>query len=144
MWAARACGRLGFRACGRLGFAKAKKSAGGGDVYEAFQLSPYGAYAAVGSSAATATGGHDTLSEIRRLPPATATCHLRCYCRRYCHCRTKEDILSEIRRLQAEMSVLEDRVNISNKIMNGDSHPGPLNTEPTPAPHEVKQEEKDK
>lgn len=33
--------------------------------------------------------------------------------------RSKEDILSEIRRLQNEMSALEDRVALSNKMMNG-------------------------
>lgn len=34
-------------------------------------------------------------------------------------CSSKEDILSEIRRLQNEMSALEDRVALSNKMMNG-------------------------
>lgn len=36
-----------------------------------------------------------------------------------CVPRSKEDILSEIRRLQAEMSALEDRVQSSAKMMNG-------------------------
>lgn len=37
------------------------------------------------------------------------------------HERSKEDILSEIRRLQGEMSALEDRVQVSTKLMGGDS-----------------------
>ena len=36
-----------------------------------------------------------------------------------CTCRSKEDILSEIRRLQSEMSALEERVQSSVKVMNG-------------------------
>ncbi|KAJ9528879.1 hypothetical protein QJQ45_000441 [Haematococcus lacustris] len=38
--------------------------------------------------------------------------------------RSKEDILSEIRRLQSQMSALEDRVQNSAKIMNGGSNVG--------------------
>jgi hypothetical protein len=33
--------------------------------------------------------------------------------------RSKEDILSEIRRLQSQMAELEDRVSSSAKVMNG-------------------------
>mmetsp|Transcript_7911 Transcript_7911/g.16979 ORF Transcript_7911/g.16979 Transcript_7911/m.16979 type:complete len:399 (+) Transcript_7911:320-1516(+) len=62
--------------------------------------------------------------------------------------RSKEDILSEIRRLQSEMAMLEDRVQSSAKIMNGSS--GALNgdakvpSNPTPPPHELPQGDKDK
>lgn len=38
--------------------------------------------------------------------------------------RSKEDILSEIRRLQSEMSALEDRVQTSAKLMNGNGTNG--------------------
>ncbi len=37
--------------------------------------------------------------------------------------RSKEDILSEIRRLQSQMAELEDRVNSSAKVMNGGGAP---------------------
>lgn len=41
--------------------------------------------------------------------------------------RSKEDILTEIRRLQAQMVELEDRVSSSAKVMNG-SGSGPMTT----------------
>ncbi|KAG1680763.1 hypothetical protein FOA52_008096 [Chlamydomonas sp. UWO 241] len=41
------------------------------------------------------------------------------------HERSKEDILSEIRRLQGEMSALEDRVQVSAKIMGADADKAP-------------------
>lgn len=59
-------------------------------------------------------------------------CHLRHRPHTACTCfyalllwprSTKEDILSEIRRLQSEMSALEDRVAMSGKMMNGSSGP---------------------
>ena len=57
--------------------------------------------------------------------------------------RSKEDILSEIRRLQSEMTALEDRVQTSAKIM-GDSAPGSAAPPAVPAPDEMPQGSKDK
>jgi hypothetical protein len=46
--------------------------------------------------------------------------------------RSKDDILGEIRRLQAEMLKLEDRVQSSAKLMGGDQ-PGAVAQQPAPA-----------
>ncbi len=77
-------------------------------------------------------------------------------------CRSKEDILSEIRRLQAEMSALEDRVQSSAKLMNGSGGAGggaggpgqaqdaapvtllPSNAGAASAPQDKAQDDKDK
>ncbi len=57
-------------------------------------------------------------------------------------CRSKEDILSEIRRLQSEMTALEDRVQTSAKIMGAEK---PVVTaSSTPAPDDMMQDDKDK
>ncbi|GAX82426.1 hypothetical protein CEUSTIGMA_g9854.t1 [Chlamydomonas eustigma] len=58
--------------------------------------------------------------------------------------RSKEDILSEIRRLQSEMSSLEDRVQTSAKIMNAASNGPPMTEEQTPGPDEMPPGSKDR
>lgn len=61
--------------------------------------------------------------------------------------RSKEDILSEIRRLQSEMSALEDRVTSSSAKMLGSGDveaPAPASSGPTPAPTDFPTGSKDK
>lgn len=59
--------------------------------------------------------------------------------------RSKEDILSEIRRLQSEMTALEDRVQTSAKIMGGSGAGAAAEgKDVTPAPDEMPQGSKDK
>eukprot|EP00798_Chlamydomonas_sp_ICE-L_P001508 gene1508-32886_t len=64
------------------------------------------------------------------------------------HERSKEDILSEIRRLQREMTALEDRVETSNKVMmlnpSTSASSEAKAVEPTPAPADVQSSSKDR
>ena len=62
------------------------------------------------------------------------------------HERSKEDILSEIRRLQNEMTALEDRVQVSAKMMMGTgvAEAAKPDTTPTPAPMAMPASDKDK